>query len=295
MPSIEELSVASMVKGSKTFSLAAKFFEKEQYLNAAQIYLWCRHCDDVIDDSPATMETWRELSLRTFNTSNDPVFHGFMMTRTRFNIPEFYPRELLAGMEMDLTKNYYSNFDELKLYCYRVAGTVGLMMSHVMGLYDEKALSHAAKMGIAMQLSNIARDVKEDYLRGRIYFPQEWLSLAEINPGELLHTSQKHKLRMVVKRLLGEAEELYHEASHGIIFLPLRCALAVTVARNLYREIGREVLRCPDSFPHERVVISKTRKMILSFLALLEVMLSLPRRIIHPEKPVTIQTIWSPA
>lgn len=294
MPSIEELSVASLIEGSKTFSLAANFFKRDQYLNAAQIYLWCRHCDDVIDDGPATLENLRELTQKTFQTDSDPVFMGFQRTRMTFQIPEFYPRELLAGMEMDLSKNYYSNFDELKLYCFRVAGTVGLMMSHVMGLYNEKALSHAAKLGMAMQLSNIARDIKEDYLRGRIYLPQEWLSLAEINPGELLHPSQKNKLRMVVKRLLGEAEALYQEASAGIIFLPFRSALAVTVARNLYREIGREVFRRHEIFPHERIVISKSRKIFLALMALLEVMFTLPRRIFHPEKPVTIQTVWSP-
>jgi 15-cis-phytoene synthase len=294
MPSIEELSVSTMVKGSKTFSLAARFFEKEQFLSAAKIYSWCRYCDDAIDESPATLHTLREISDKTFNPVSGPEFAGFQAIRAQYQIPEFYPRELLAGMEMDLNKNYYTNFDELKLYCFRVAGTVGLMMSHVMGLFDERALSHAAKLGMAMQLSNIARDVKEDYQRGRIYLPQEWLSLAGINPGELLQPSQKNKLRMVVKRLLGEAEILYQEGSEGVIYLPFRSAIAVTMARNLYREIGREVLRRHNDFPHKRIVISSGRKMVLSFLALMEVMLSLPRRIFHPDKPVTIQTVWRP-
>ncbi len=295
MQSIEPLSIAYLANGSKTFAQAAMFFKKDQYLAASQIYQWCRHCDDVIDESPATMETWRELSRSTFTLSNDPVFHDFFMIRKKYDIPDFYPRELLTGMEMDLNKNYYTNFDELRLYCFRVAGTVGLMMSHVMGLYDERALSHAAKLGMAMQLTNIARDVREDYLRGRIYLPQEWLCLAEINPGELLHASQKSKVRMVVKRLLGEAEELYNYASSGIMYLPFRSALAVTVARNLYREIGREVLRRQEKFLHERVVVSKRRKIFLSFLALLEVIFTLPRRLVHPGKPVTIQSVWSPA
>ena len=98
----------------------------------------------------------------------------------RYGIPAHYASELIEGMAMDVRGIRYANLRELLLYCYRVAGTVGLMMSHVMGLRDESALKHAADLGIAMQLTNIARDVTEDASMGRIYLPLDWLDEANI-------------------------------------------------------------------------------------------------------------------
>ena len=122
---------------------------------------------------------------------------------------------------------------ELLLYCYRVAGTVGLMMSHVMGLRDESALKHAADLGIGMQLTNIARDIIEDAAMGRIYLPLSWLQEAQIPAAEVAAPEYREKLAMLSLRLLREADRYYRSGDAGLWYLSFRSACAVSAARQV--------------------------------------------------------------
>src|SRR5262245_29730545 len=202
-------------KGSKSFSLAAKLFDCDTRDAAFFLYGWCRYCDDQIDDLGKTAsqdELAKRIRVLKEDTATDfgfakqrePVFVTLQYVVHRYGIPAHYALELIEGMAMDARGTRYNSLKELLLYCYRVAGTVGLMMSHVMGLRDENALKHAADLGIGMQLTNIARDIREDAAMGRIYLPLTWLQEAEIPPAAVTaprseeHTSELQSLRHLV-------------------------------------------------------------------------------------------------
>ena len=160
-------------KGSKSFSLAARLFDPATRDAAFFLYGWCRYCDDQVDQAgaPVTpeeldgrLQALKDNTTAAFSSApqQEPVFVALQYIVRRHGIPEHYALELIEGMAMDVRATRYASLQDLVLYCYRVAGTVGLMMAHVMGLRDEAALKHAADLGIAMQLTNIARDIVED-------------------------------------------------------------------------------------------------------------------------------------
>jgi phytoene synthase len=214
-----------IMRGSKSFSLAARLFDASTQDDAFALYAWCRTCDDAIDGSelgfrdgaaaqPDPEEALRRLTDLISRTraayagqpSDDPVFRAFGAVARRRGIPEHYAIELLEGMAMDIRRQRYETIDDLLLYCYRVAGTVGLMMSHIMGLRDETALRHAADLGIAMQLTNIARDVKDDFEAGRVYLPLRWLADAGVAPDQINDPARRGAVATVARRLIREAE-----------------------------------------------------------------------------------------
>ena len=173
-----------MIKvGSRSFSLAARLFYADTRDAAFFLYGWCRFCDDQIDQTMnLRLQENRVVELRASTTAafsgqpgTNPVFVALEYIAGKYRIPSHYALELVEGMAMDVRKERYWDVEELVGYCYRVAGTVGLMMVHVMGISDEKALRHAADLGTAMQLTNIARDVLEDAAMGRVYLPLSWL------------------------------------------------------------------------------------------------------------------------
>ena len=236
-------------KGSKSFSLAARLFDPATRDAAFFLYGWCRYCDDQVDQVGASVDR-SELNARlkalkdntaaafSFAPQKEPVFIALQYIVHRYGIPSHYALELIEGMAMDVRATQYTSLKELLLYCYRVAGTVGLMMAHVMGLRDEAALKHAADLGIAMQLTNIARDIVEDASMGRIYLPSAWLSEAGIAPAEIAAPENREKLAMLTLRLLREAERYYRSGDEGLWHLSFRSACAVAAARNVYSEIG---------------------------------------------------------
>lgn len=282
-------------KGSKTFSLAASFFSPPLRMGAAQVYYWCRHCDDVIDEKKGDYKDLVTDTEAVWDPSqNDltPPFTALRNAATKFHIPKVYATDLLEGMRMDEEGEEYKTLKDLEKYCYHVASTVGLMMCHVMGLYEEKALKEAASLGVAMQLTNIARDVKDDYNIGRIYLPKNWLEESSIDSNDLLSGEQRDKLFNLVKRLINRSEELYLEGSKGIIHLPLKAALAVTMAMLFYREIGRMILHKGESSLDSRTVVPQFRKIILIFVGLGLILKDLPKRIFANRDLVKIESVW---
>lgn len=286
--------------GSKSFSLAARFFPREQEEGATNIYHWCRYCDDAVDDGEGDktliLEELQEETIKIWGpdeTHLTPPFTSFKKAVKHHNIPSFYALELLEGMKMDVLNYQYRSFRELKLYCYRVAGTVGLMMTHAMGVFDQRALKMAASMGIGMQLTNIARDIKEDFSRHRIYIPNDWLEDEKIQKPDMMMEQNKASLFSIQTRLIMEAEKYYQEGREGLIHLPWRAALAVHIAHLFYRDIGREILSKGEISLERRTVISLPRKIILVFLALWDTFLTLPSRFGRGRRKVVIDKIWS--
>jgi len=282
-----------IAEGSKSFSLASKLFDEEARRGAVMVYGWCRLSDDRIDQAESQAQVTERLAeLRERLDAvyregraageQDPhaqrIYLAFGSVISRKGIPAHYPQELLEGMAMDARGTRYATFQALRLYCYRVASTVGLMMCHVMGVRSSEALRQASDLGMAMQLTNIARDVREDYGMGRVYLPEAWLREQGVDPSRLLDPTQRAAVYGVVTRLLGEAERLYASGQRGISELPFRAALAVQAALLIYREIGREILRRGPQALERRTVISKGRKLALAGWAVLRVLQTLPAR-----------------
>lgn len=286
--------------GSKSFSLAAKLFDESTRDAAFFLYGWCRYCDDQIDRAKNLRiqeERVKELRAETEKAfdgqpCNNPVFIALSHIAKQYNIPRHYALELIEGMAMDVRREAYWTIDDLRLYCYRVAGTVGLMMSHVMGVSDPRALRHAADLGSAMQLTNIARDVREDAEMGRVYLPLLWMDEAGVPEGQIMQPRYRASVAQVVKRLLGAADGYYASGAAGLKYLPWRAAIAVSVASEVYSQIGRQVLARGERAWDSRTIVSKWGKAWAVMRGTFRVLLSAPQRIFLPWKRVEIQQIW---
>jgi len=286
--------------GSKSFSLASRLFGPDSRAAAFFLYGWCRYCDDQVDQASSTVQAQAQLQdLRDrtqscFNSESQdhPVFVAFQFVSSRYQIPQHYPLELLEGMAMDVRGYSYETLEDLKLYCYRVAGTVGLMMVHVMGISHEKALKHAADLGMAMQLTNIARDIQEDFRLGRVYLPGEWLRERGLTQSDVEKLDKRGEVAFLVKRLLLEARSYYASGRAGLSYLPLRAAFAVSAACSVYSQIGETVLARGPRAWDTRTIVPQWKKMLALAKGVGVVFLTIPKRIVHPWRPVSINQVW---
>ncbi|GGM06976.1 phytoene/squalene synthase family protein [Pseudomonas asuensis] len=254
---VVEHATQSINVGSKSFAAAAKLFDEQTRQSAVMLYAWCRYCDDVVDGqdhghgqvdgdrtaSEARLRELEDLTRRAYagEPMNEPAFAAFQQVIQRHAIPERYPLEHLAGFRMDVEERVYYRLDDTLEYCYHVAGVVGIMMAMLMGAHDEDTLDRACDLGMAFQLTNIARDIVEDARIGRIYLPREWLNEVGIPASEVADPVHRSRLAILAQRLVELAEPYYDSAATGIADLPLRSAWSIATARAVYREIGLKV------------------------------------------------------
>jgi phytoene synthase len=290
-------------KGSKSFSLAARLFDPDTRDAAFFLYGWCRYCDDQVDEAGKAanrdeldrrIQALKEKTISAFSLEpqQEPVFVALQYIVHRYAIPSHYALELIEGMAMDVRGTRYRTLRELLLYCYRVAGTVGLMMSHVMGLRDEIALRHAADLGIAMQLTNIARDITEDAAMGRIYLPIGWLEEATVAADEITAPDNRGKLAMLTRRLLREADRYYRSGDAGLWHLSFRSACAVSAARHVYSGIGNLLLRKGPRAWDQRTYVVGSRKILMVARGMGHLLRSVPARVMKPWSPAPIRKVW---
>ncbi|MET0322274.1 MAG: 15-cis-phytoene synthase CrtB [Duganella sp.] len=267
--------------GSKSFAAAATLFPADVRRSVLMLYAWCRHCDDVVDGQElgfapalapaAAHDPFAELAQleaqtrRAYagETMTEPAFAAFQEVALRHAIAPPYAFDHLAGFAMDVHDAHYDTIDDTLRYCYHVAGVVGLMMSTIMGAKDADVLDRACDLGLAFQLTNIARDIVDDARIGRCYLPARWLREAGIPPDEIALPQHRAALATVAARLVDYAEPYYDSANEGIVALPLRSAWAIATARNVYRQIGIEVKRRGSHAWDERVGTSKAAKLWL--------------------------------
>ncbi|HEX8604326.1 MAG TPA: 15-cis-phytoene synthase CrtB [Pseudoduganella sp.] len=265
--------------GSKSFAAAAKLFSPDIRRSVLMLYAWCRHCDDVIDgqelgfnvampegaNAAHAMAGLEEQTRRAYAGERmaDPAFAAFQEVALRHAIPPRFAFDHLAGFAMDVADTRYETIDDTLRYCYHVAGVVGLMMASIMGVQRPEVLDRACDLGLAFQLTNIARDIVEDARMGRCYLPARWLREAGIAPGDVAHPRHRAALARVAARLVDHAEPYYASAGAGIADLPPRSAWAIATARNVYRQIGIEVRHRGQHAWDERVGTSKAAKLWL--------------------------------
>ncbi|MBC7532189.1 MAG: phytoene/squalene synthase family protein [Oligoflexus sp.] len=284
----QSYSYAAIQKGSLSFSFASKLFEGSIRNRVVRLYAWCRYVDDQIDNEQTSFEKRMQLLQVLAKQSFDPLvsadippaIRAFRELRAETYIPIEHPVDLLKGMSMDLCQQRYYSLSDLEIYCYRVAGVVGLMMSHLMDVEDPSAYQHAIDLGLAMQLTNISRDVVEDARMGRIYLPEMWLENAglALDPKVLLQTENHKVIVPMVQMLLSRAEALYRSGDQGLKFLPFRCALAVAIAREVYSAIGHEVIKRGEEAWNSRTWIPLHRKLLLGVKGVAKVLATIPFR-----------------
>ena len=260
----------------KSFHFAGKFLGKEQMNDCARLYSFCRYVDDIADESQDIKTAIEHLNRIAQDIksgySQDPRVTDFIALVAEKQIDHEVIDQLLTGLIQDLDGVFFVTERQLKRYCYRVAGTVGLMMCAVLDVKDPRAMAFAIDLGIAMQLTNIARDVYEDALNDRSYIPAEWTSFTAIDQIINPTQSQKLTLKSSIAKLLIEAERYYESAGFGLVFLPLRARLAITIAAQVYREIGNEIAQMDFAVWQQRAFVSESRKVGVAFNAMGEFM-----------------------
>jgi phytoene synthase len=263
----DRAACASLLRdGSRTFHAASRLLPAEAREAATAMYAFCRVADDAVDVDGGRMIALSRLRERlALVYAGKPMAlapdRAFADVVRRFGIPEALPAALLEGFEWDVLGRRYHDFPELCGYAARVAGTVGAMMCLMMGVRSPQALARACDLGVAMQLTNIARDVGEDARNGRLYLPLDWLRAAGIDVDTwMLRPAFTPQLVPVVRRLLEEADVLYARAAAGIRELPASCRPGMEAARVLYAEIGREVERAGYDSVSRRAIVSGWRK-----------------------------------
>jgi len=255
--------------GSKTFYTASLLLPQRVCDAARALYAFCRVADDLVDrsaDSRAAVDHLLDRLDRIYRGQphDEPADRAFADVAARFAIPREIPEALIEGFAWDAAGRRYETLSDLTAYAVRVAGTVGAMMSLVMQVRAPYAIARACDLGVAMQLTNIARDVGEDARNGRVYLPRHWLAEAGIDPeGFLSRPQHSPALGRLLARLLAEADRLYARSLSGIALLPAACRPSIHAARVLYCEIGREVERNGCDSVSRRAVVSSRRKLAL--------------------------------
>lgn len=259
--------------GSRTFYAASKVLPSKVADPAVALYAFCRQADDAVDcgGGAEAVEILYERLARIYAGAPDAHFvdRAFADIVARFAIPQALPEALIEGLAWDTEGRRYETLSELIDYAVRVAGTVGAMMTLLMQRRDLDTVGRACDLGIAMQLTNIARDVGEDARLGRVYLPRQWLQQAGVDPDEWLANPRfDERIARVVARLLAVADVFYERSVAGIADLPAVCRPGIHAARLIYAEIGREVERAGLDSVSRRAVVSSRRKVRLIVSAL---------------------------
>ncbi len=260
---------ALMRDGSRSFFMASLVLPRRVRAPATALYAFCRVADDAIDHSSQPAQALAQLRSRL-----DAIYAGqpgpevadralAHVVQTR-GLPRALLDALLEGFAWDAQGHRYETLEDLHAYGARVAGTVGAMMAVVMEARDPRALARACELGVAMQLTNIARDVGEDARNGRLYLPRSWMREVGLDPDAwLAQPVFDDRVAGLVLRLLTEADRLYQRAECGIAELPRNCRPAIQAARLLYAEIGHALARSGLDSVHHRTVVGAGRKLAL--------------------------------
>ena len=257
---------------ARNFHFAFSVLPKERYRGICALYAFSRLADDISDDEQdprkalAESQAWRAALDEALagNTSAHPVLPAVADTFQRYKIPPRYMHDLITGTEMDAHKKRYETWDETYLYCYRVASVIGMMTIHVFGFTDSKAIPLAEKTGIAFQMTNILRDLKEDAGRDRIYLPLEDLRAHGVTESELLAAKDTPAIRRLVKAEVERAKGCYRQARElvPLIEAESRDALGSLVA--IYQRLLEEIERRDYDVLTRRVSLSKAEKLRLA-------------------------------
>jgi phytoene synthase len=227
---------------SKSFYFASALLPEEKRSAVRALYAFCRTVDDIVDESShaqrdSQLDYWRRMIETLSFADNDLVAAAWADTLTRYHIPRHYALQLIDGVARDLSQSRYQTFDELATYCYGVASTVGLMSMCIVGFKDSRAVPYAIKLGVALQMTNILRDISEDYQNGRLYLPREELVFYGIQESDIAAGRMTDNWRQFMKFQIERTRQLYQESWEGVKLLEQEGQLAIGAASVFYQGI----------------------------------------------------------
>jgi phytoene synthase len=230
---------------SRTFYMSSALLPAEKRRAVCALYAFCRISDDLVDqtedDIEGKLNTWRTQVLSETVIRHDPVLLAWADARARYGIPVRYVEQLIEGVSRDLISKRYQTFEELAEYCYGVASTVGLMAMHIIGFSGAEAIPYAVKLGVALQLTNMLRDVGEDWRAGRLYLPQEELAVFDLSEADIAAGIVDDRWRRFMRFQIERNRALYKEAFPGISLLNSDGRFAIAAAAELYRAILEDI------------------------------------------------------
>lgn len=232
-------------KFAKTYYFASRFLPKDKRYAAYSIYAICRISDECVDDNKGIADTEKLMQIKkdidlvyAGAALDDNLWLVFKNAINRYQIPKDYFDKIIEGMEMDLNKQHYANFNELYEYCYRVAGVVGLIMLKIFGNNEPKAKEHAVSLGIAMQLTNILRDIKEDLRRGRVYLPEDEMQKFGVTQSNISEEKIDERFKDFLKFQIKRAREYYAHSGQGIKLInDAKSRFMVLAMKEIYSKI----------------------------------------------------------
>jgi 15-cis-phytoene synthase len=256
---------------TKSFYFASNLLPREKRRAICALYAFCRVIDNVVDcpeddcsrtSSQQKLSAWRKRALSPYPAANDLVALAWTDTRLRYQIPTEFAEQLIEGVARDLQQARYATFEELTAYCYGVASTVGLMSMHIIGYAGAEAIPYAIRLGVALQLTNILRDVGEDFRAGRVYLPQAELAAFGVSEADLARGQLNENWRACTRFQIARTRELYAEALPGIQMLNREGRFAVAAAGELYRAILNDIEEHDYDVFHRRAHISRWGKLL---------------------------------
>ncbi|GAA4012920.1 phytoene/squalene synthase family protein [Sphingomonas swuensis] len=294
-------ALESISAGSKSFRFASQLFDLETRERSWLLYSWCRACDDVtdgqtlghdavrVDDPAARIAFLKQRTAEAFAGVDTGIvpFEALRVVAAECAIPKAVADDHLAGFERDAGGWRPETTEDLLSYCYQVAGAVGVMMAHVMGVppEDRDTLDRAADLGIAFQLANIARDIVEDARIGRVYLPAQWLEAEGLAGADLADPRHRPALGRIAQRLGTMADDYRRSARVGAARLPFRSRWAVLSASGIYGEIAVRAAALGPRAWDERITTSKAEKAALVMEAFWEGL--------WPVRPVPRTGLWT--
>ncbi|MDC1068863.1 phytoene/squalene synthase family protein [Candidatus Kapabacteria bacterium] len=265
---------------AKSFYLSSQFLPKKKRLGSYAVYCFCRYTDNIVDNprNRTNSEILIELdhlkleleNSYKYGESEHPALSTFAIVAKEYNIPKKYAFELIEGVQMDMTKNRYKSFDDLYLFCYRVAATVGLMMTYVLGFKNDNTLVYAEKLGIAMQLTNILRDIEEDVENDRIYLPQQELEKYGVSESDIKNHQFNSNIADLMKFNVDRARQYYKDAEDGIAELDKNSRFAIYAASRIYSGILNKIMERNFNPFLGRVFVPKSKKLKIVFSELVK-------------------------
>lgn len=249
---------------SRTFYMASSLLPPGQKRSIRALYAFCRLSDDLVDrfsgDRHAEFEQWQERILENNPDDEDPVALAWADTRARHHIPTTYVKQFIEGVAADLKITRYATFADLAEYCYGVAATVGLMSMHIIGFSTQEAIRYAVKLGVALQMTNILRDVGEDWANGRLYLPQDELTAFDLTEEDIAAQRVDQRWQAFMRYQICRTRQLYTEAMPGVALLHHNGRLAIAAAAELYQAILDDIeLHHHDVFKHRAYVSGRNK------------------------------------
>ncbi|HET9905698.1 MAG TPA: phytoene/squalene synthase family protein [Anaerolineales bacterium] len=231
---------------SKSFYFASALLPEEKRSAVRALYAFCRVVDDIVDESTdiereEKLNYWREMVETASFSEDDLVAAAWADTIIRYHIPRHYALQLIDGVARDLTQSRYQTFEELTTYCYGVASTVGLMSMYIIGFHSNEAVPYAIKLGVALQMTNILRDVGEDHQIGRLYLPREEMAFYGVNEQDIAAGRVTNHWRQFMKFQIDRTRQLYDASWEGVKMLEREGQLAIGAASVFYQGILDEI------------------------------------------------------